>query len=97
MEEIFQVSIRAEQLQETIRAFPTFVRWAGWAKAVLANKLRNLEAEESHCLSVLGNLTVMSHGIFSNVPLGISGLMHYAELIQSLCSVSECIILLYLV
>ena len=29
-------------------------RWAGWAKAVTANQLRNLEAEELHCFSCWG-------------------------------------------
>lgn len=64
---------------------PSGVRWAGWAKAVVANKPRNLEAEESHCYSA-GEPHFRVTWNLLKCPLGISGLMCYAELIQSLCS-----------
>lgn len=60
---VFQVSIRPEQLQENISSLSQ-TRWDEWANAVIANTVRNLKAEELHCFSVLGNLTVTSHEIF---------------------------------
>lgn len=48
-----------------------------WAKAVVANKPRNLEAEESHCFSVGEPHCHVTWNLFK-CPLGISGLMCYA-------------------
>lgn len=62
----------------------------GWvyAKAIIVNKCRSLKEEKLHYFLALGNVSVASYDIrLPKRSLGISSLVHYAELNQSLCSV----------
>jgi hypothetical protein len=59
---VVQVCIGA-QLVVQHQSLP-WVRWAGWAKAITAHRLGNVQAEDLHCFSALGNLSATSHEIF---------------------------------